>query len=328
MWTLRAFDELVSPLNLWRAWRDFSRDKRRRLDVAAFTLDADVEVHALARALREGRYVPGGYRVIRVRDPKRRVVAAAPVRDRVVHHAIYRTLAPTLNRSFIDHSYACLPDRGSHRALLRFAGEMRRRRYVLQLDVRRYFYSIDRSVLRALLWRRLPEPSLRALLDRVLASGAGLYQRADIVDWLGWEGPMPDGVGLPIGNLTSQWWGNLYLDGLDHHVCRTLRVPAYQRYMDDLTLFGDDRGALLAARDQTADWLTRERRLTLKDPAARPERCDGRVRYLGYTISRGGLTLGPKARGRLREHLTDATTDSERLRASVASYAAAWMLGR
>jgi hypothetical protein len=273
--TWHGWDEIVAPLNVWRAWREFERGKRRRPDVAAFSLEAERHVLRLARELAAGTYRPGGYQLRRITDPKRRLVAAASVRDRVVHHALHRVLAPQVNRSFIEHSYACLPGRGSHHAVLAFLGRMREFRYVLQLDVRRYFYSIDRGVLASLLLPRCRESPLRALLRLLLDSGGTLYREPWVAEWLGWEAPAEPGKGLPIGNLTSQWWGNLYLDGVDHFCCRVLRVPAYQRYMDDITLFSDDRRELTAARERVVLWLRVERRLELKDPLARPVRTEG-----------------------------------------------------
>ncbi|MCB9764977.1 MAG: RNA-directed DNA polymerase [Alphaproteobacteria bacterium] len=327
MKSFRCQAELVDPVNVWRAWRDFERGKRRRPDVAAFSVEAERHVLALADALASGRYVPGPYRLLHVVDPKRRIVAAAAVRDRVVHHAIHRVLAPRLNRRFIAHSYACLPNRGSHRAIRRFQRSLRRHRFVLQLDVRRYFYSIDRARLRALLHRRLPEPPLRELLDQVLNSGADLYRRQDVVAWLGWPGPMPPGRGLPIGNLTSQWWGNLYLDALDHLACRRLRIPGYQRYMDDFALFGDDVQALRDQRDQLAAWLDAERGLCLKVPDAEPRSCRAAHAYLGYRVTPDTLTLGPKARQRLPANLSRVAHDPERAAAVVQAYGAAWTFG-
>jgi hypothetical protein len=322
----RAWDEIASTPNVWRAWLEFERGKRRRPGVAAFGLDAERHVLRLARELRAGNWQPGGYRLLRVVDPKRRLVAAAPVRDRVVHHAVHRVLAPRFNRGFSAHSYACLPGRGSHRAVLTFLDRVRRFRHVLQLDVRRYFYSIDRGVLAGLLLPRCREAPLRDLLQHLLDSGGELYRPAWVADWLGWEQPGPSGKGLPIGNLTSQWWGNLYLDGLDHFCCRALRVPAYQRYMDDITLFADDAATLRSAREALRAWLLDERRLELKDPDAKPMRTDRRFGYLGYEVTRAGLGLGHKARVRLRQRLATVTT-SGRLRAALASYRAAWMFG-
>ncbi|MCK6528241.1 RNA-directed DNA polymerase [Myxococcota bacterium] len=324
--TLRCFDQVVAPSNLWAAWREFERGKRRRPDVAAFGLDAERHVLALAGALNAGTWRPAGYRLLRVRDPKRRLVSAAPVRDRVVHRALYRVVAPWWDRSFIAHSYACIEGRGAHRALLTFRRRCRRYGYVLGLDMARYFYRIDRERLRGLLSRRLPEPGIRRLVDRILESGSGLYRRPEVVSWLGWSGPGEPGRGLPIGNLTSQWWANVYLDGLDHHVCRELRV-AYQRYMDDVHLFGDDPGELLRWRDEVAEWLQRERGLELKDPEARPISTRGAVSYLGYRVTPHRMWLGPKARGRLPAHLRRRLRDPARAGQVVRSFAAAWVFG-
>ncbi|HNC99255.1 MAG TPA: reverse transcriptase domain-containing protein, partial [Myxococcota bacterium] len=277
MRSFRGFEAVVSPENLWQAWRSFERGKRRRRDVAAWGIDAERGVLRLSRELAEGRWRPGRYRLIRVRDPKRRVVAAAPVRDRVVHHALHQILAPWWNRRFIHHSYACLPGRGSHRALLCFFRRARSHRYVLSLDIARYFYSIDRSILKNLLFPAFPEPPLRALLQRVLDSGADLYQQPDVAQWLGWTEVGELGRGLPIGNLTSQWWGNVYLDGLDQYICRVLGHGTTQRYMDDITLFGNDPSELLCHRDTIAAWLHKNRGLRLKDPDAQPQSTYGSV---------------------------------------------------
>jgi hypothetical protein len=323
----RRWDAVVSSANLWQAWREFEQGKRRRPDVAAFSLDADRHVLRLARELSAGTYRPGPYRLLRITDPKRRLVAAAPVRDRVVHHALHRVLAPLVNRSFIDHSYACLPGRGSHRALLCFLDRVRHFRYVLLLDIRRYFYSIDRNALAELLLPRFREERLRGLLRLLLESGRDSYRAPWVAEWLGWEVPGPPGKGLPIGNLTSQWWGNLYLDGLDHFACRELRVGAYQRYMDDISVFADSRAELETTRDRIGEWLAVERMLELKEPLARPLRTDGHLSYLGYQVTRAGLSLGPKARRRLGERLGAAASAPDRLRATLTSYAAAWRFG-
>lgn len=319
----RVWAELSSLDNVWAGWREFSKGKRRRPAVAWFYADAERQVLRLHRELATGAWAPRRLRILRINDPKRRIVAAAHVRDRVVHHAIHRVLAPRLNRRLIHHTYACLPGRGSHRAVLAFQRAMRKHRFVLQLDIRRYFYSIDRERLRAWLWHRLPEEELRGLLGRVLAHGSGLYRRPAVAGWLGWDGPNPRGRGLPIGNLTSQWWGNLVLDELDHRVCRHLRLGHYQRYMDDFTLFGQDRSALVGAREDLSRWLAVQRGLKLKDPAAMPQSTHRPAVYLGHRITRESIRLGPKARGRLPGNLGGAADDPERARAVAAAWKAA-----
>ena len=318
------FDEVVGLVNLWRAWQDFERGKRGRPTVRRFAFDVDRHVVRLHDELRGATYRPGAYRLSLVREPKVRLIAAAPVRDRIVHHALYRVLAPRLDRSLVDTTYACLPGRGSHRAVLRFLRALRTHRFVLLLDVRRYFLSIDRAILLDLMARRIKDRPLLALLRTVAESGAGLYRRPDVAAALDLPPDTPpEGCGLPIGNLTSQWWGNHYLSGLDHFVKRALKLPHAQRYMDDAALFADDRRQLEDARAAVADWLWRERRLRLKDPDA-PVRGTGgsRFDYLGCCVRREGVEPGPqvlvRARRRMRALLLAGQTD--RVARSLASY--------
>ncbi len=166
---------------------------------------------------------PGPYRCVRITDPKRRFVAAAPVRDRVVHHALHRVVAPRMDRRFIDHSDACIDGRGSHRAVLRALGGMRRFRYVLALDVHRYVYRIDPWILRELLWRHLREAPLQGLVADILDSGARLYAEPEVAAFLGWSTPGAEGRGLPIG------------------VLRALRVPSYRAGASDASSRGRGR---------------------------------------------------------------------------------------
>ena len=319
----RLFERVVSLENLWGAWRDFQRGKRARPSVRAFAFEADREVVRLRRALAGESYRPGPYRLLLVREPKRRVVAAAPVRDRIVHHAVHRVLAPLLDRSLVDTTYACLPERGSHRALLAFLAALRRHRHVLLLDVRHYFLSIDRRILMGLMERQVKDRRLLALLHTIAESGAGLYRAPRVAATLDLPpGFPPDGCGLPIGNLTSQWWGNHYLSGLDHFVKRELKLPHYQRYLDDMALFCDSREALNDARAAVGAWLRDERGLALKAPDAPVRPTTARFRHLGYHVSREGIDPTPQAlakmRRRLRAHVLHGRVETAAR--SIASY--------
>lgn len=141
----RCFDAVASPDNLWGAWLDFRRGKRGRPTVQRFERAAVRHVHRLHRALVAGSYQPEGYRLKVIFEPKLRVIAAAPVRDRLVHHALHRQLAPALDRRLVDTTFACLPGRGSHRAVLAFQRALRKHRYVVLLDIARYFPSVEAS---------------------------------------------------------------------------------------------------------------------------------------------------------------------------------------
>lgn len=257
-------------------------------------------------------------------EPKRRLVAAAPVRDRVVHHAIYRVLAPLLDPGLIGTTWACLPGRGSHRAILAFQGAMRRYPWMMTLDVRHYFLSIDRAILlEEVMARRLKDPPLLALLQTIADSGAGLYRAPGVAEFLGLpDGFPPVGCGLPIGNLTSQWWGNHYLSGLDHYIKRTLKIPHYQRYMDDLALFADSRIQLDEARQAVAEWLASHRHLRLKHPHAQPRPTDRSLVHLGRRVSRAGIrpTQAQLRRMQARIGALVRTADDQTIHRTIASY--------
>ena len=142
-------------------------------------------------------------------------------------------------------------------------------------------------------------------------------------EFLGLEaGFPPAGCGLPIGNLTSQWWGNHYLSGLDHFLKRELKIPHAQRYMDDLALFSDSRSELVEARLAAGEWLAAERRLRFKRPNARPRATRGRFTYLGYRVSRAGVRPTDAMLQRMRQRMAALllTGDVEKIERSVASY--------
>ncbi len=300
--TALRIEAIAEPEALLAAWRCYRSGKRRRPAVARFEFDAERRLLALAGALLGEAYRPGPYRLLEIRDPKPRLIAVATVGDRVVHRSIHDGLAPFFDRSFIADSYACLPGRGSHRAVWRFLELQRRFRYVMHLDVRRYFPSVDHEVLLALLAPRLRDRRITSLLETILASGADLYRRPRVEAFYG-AGDAGRPRGLPIGNLTSQWWGNLYLDGLDHFIKRELKVDGYERYMDDLVCFGDERAVLRRWRREIAAWLREHRRLVLNERKGHIRSTELPQTYLGYRVTRRGYDLGQKAVRRFRRQV-------------------------
>lgn len=304
-----SFDRLSSLESLWHAWLDCRRGKRRQPRLAAFDLDADTHVVRLHRTLRNGSYRPASYRLSVVRDPKVRLIAAPAIVDRIVQNALIAEIGPTYERGFIDQSYAVRIGRGPHRAVLQYLSWTRCFRYRLSLDVHRYFASIRHDVLYALFARRLRDQRTLDLIGRLLASGGQVYQSALAKEVLGLtEAPLPPGCGLPLGGYLSHWSGGLYLDGLDHYVKRTLKITAYQRYMDDFTLFGDDRAVLEDVREAIREWLRRERQLELNPRRQAVQPTAQSSTYLGFRVSRSGLLPGPKAKRRLKQRLHDAET--------------------
>ncbi len=206
--------------------------KRRKPGAAAFMGNLERELLRLERELLDGSWRPGGFVTFRVEDPKPRNISAAPFRDRVVHHAVCAVVEPIFERGFIDDTYANRKGKGSHRAVARYEQYRDRYRHMLRCDIWRYFPAIDHEILKAEFRRRIACGRTLGLLDAVVDGSnpqepvCRYYPGDDLFT------PFERRRGLPIGNLTSQFFANLYLDCLDHFVKEVLRAP-YLRYVDD-----------------------------------------------------------------------------------------------
>lgn len=237
-----TYDEICAWDNLLFAWRKAARGKRGRPAAAHFEYHLEDNLTTLQEELAAKTYRPGRYVSFHIHEPKRRLISAAPFRDRVVHHALCNVIEPAFERSFIDHSYANRVGKGTHRALDRCQALARRYRYVLQCDVAQFFPSIDHALLTGVLRRKVRDPDILWLIGQILASGQGVLSEEYDMAWF----PGDDLLavhrprGLPIGNLTSQFWANCYLNPFDHFVQRELGCSAYLRYVDDFLLFSDD----------------------------------------------------------------------------------------
>jgi RNA-directed DNA polymerase len=234
--------QVVTFDNLYLAWRKARLGKRNRKAVAAFSLNLEKELLSLQKALCERSYQPGSYRLFKLYERKPRIIAAAPFRDRVVHHSLMNVVEPLLDRSFIYDSYACRKGKGVHSAVDRYQIWARRYRYAMKMDVFHYFPSIDHALLKAALCRRIKDPDVLWLFEVIIDSSP------DIIDQVPQRFPGDDlltplerRVGIPIGNLPSQFFANLYLDELDHFIKEHLKVRSYLRYVDDLIFLGDDK---------------------------------------------------------------------------------------
>jgi retron-type reverse transcriptase len=251
------FEQLTDWENLLAAWQAAAAGKRGPASAAQFEHQLADRLLALQAELRSGRYRPGPYVSFTIHDPKRRTISAAPFRDRVVHHALCRVIEPRFERAFIADSFANRRGKGTHRAIARLQDFARHYRYVLRLDIVKHFPSIDHAILLEVLARKIPEDDVLALARIILASGAGILDEECPRRWF----PGDDLLsvirprGLPIGNLTSQFWSNCYLNPFDHFVKRELRCPAYLRYVDDFALFSDSKRELGRWREAVIERL-------------------------------------------------------------------------
>jgi hypothetical protein len=279
------YPQLCSWDNLLRAFRQAAKGKRGHPNVAAFEYRLEDNLLELQRELRAQTYQPGAYTSFYIHEPKRRLISAAPFRDRVVHHALCNVSEPLFERSFIGDSYANRVGKGTHRALDRCQEFARRYRYVLQCDLKQFFPSIDHAILREILARTITDAQVLWLVDQILASGVGVLSEEYAMVWFSGDDLFAASRprGLPIGNLTSQFWANCYLNPFDHFVKRELRCPAYLRYVDDFLLFADDKRELWQSKRALVARLARFR-LTIHAGATQARPVVHGIPFLGFSV--------------------------------------------
>ncbi|MCK6628940.1 MAG: reverse transcriptase/maturase family protein [Anaerolineae bacterium] len=271
--------------NLEKAYRKARKGKRGTLLVADFEYNWEKELLRLQEELAAHTYRPGPYHSFFIHEPKKRLISAAPFRDRVVHHALCAVIEPIFEARFIHDSYANRVGKGTHRALDRCTQFARRYRYVLPCDIKQHFPSIDHAILRNILAKYIACPQTMGLIEQILASGVGvLSDEYEMVyfpgdDLLAATRPR----GLPIGNLTSQFWSNCYLNPFDHFVKRELKCQAYLRYVDDFLLFANDKLTLQRWRAAVIDYLA-GLRLTLHQDRAQPRPVGEGLPFLGFVV--------------------------------------------
>ena len=280
------FSHIATFIALRAAAKKAILGKRKKPGASAFFANFEHEILRLERELREGSYCPGRYVEIEVHDPKHRIVSAAPFRDRVVHHALCAIVEPIFEAGFIGNTFANRKAKGTHRAVEAYERYRDQYGHVLRCDIYRYFPSIDHAILKAEYRRRVCCKKTLWLLDTIVDCS----NRQEPVD-IHFPGddlfePFRRLRGLPIGNLTSQFSANLYLDRFDHWATEVLKAP-FVRYVDDFALFHDDPEVL-------ADWRRRidryleHRRLKLHPiktmilPTSEPSQ------FLGFVLARGG----------------------------------------
>ena len=284
------FEQVVEYGNLLAAAHRARRGKRDRIAVARFVFHLEPNLLRLQEELQSGAYRMRPYRAFVIREPKRRQICAAHFRDRVVHHSICAVLDPVCEGCLIGDTFACRRGKGTHAAVRRMQQFSRRFRYVLMCDVRRYFESVDHEALKALCRRRLKDRALLSLLDRIIDHQV--------------PGTEP-GKGVLIGNLTSQYFANLYLGELDHFVKERLRLPVYLRYMDDFAAFADSKPEWHRALAAIREFLRATLRLELRAERTLLAPVTQGVPFLGFRVFPGVVRLNGRKMARMRRRVRD-----------------------
>jgi retron-type reverse transcriptase len=238
-----------------------------------FEWNLEKELLQIQKELRDKTYEPGKYQQFKIYDPKLRDIFVAPFHDRIVHHALYNVIEPIFDKGFIYDSYACRKGKGTHQGMLRLKSFLMslnkkcggRDFYVLKCDIRKYFDSVDKDILFSLLTRKIKDKDILWLVNKIINSTFG-------------------SKGMPIGNLTSQLFANVYLNELDKFIKHNLKVKYYVRYVDDFILLSESRRQLKEWRNLVREFLKNE--LLLELHPQKQEICPAKigVDFLGFHI--------------------------------------------
>jgi retron-type reverse transcriptase len=285
------YPQIISFENLYLAFKAARKGKRARPDIAEFEFDLESNLLDLQSELLAENYQPGPYHNFRINDPKPRLISAAPFRDRVVHHALCRVIEPLFDIRFIHDTYACRTGKGTHAAIDRAQKFSAQYPYVLKCDIEHFFPRMDHQVLYQQFTRVIADRQTLRLSKLILDSGAEIHKDVEPAYFVGddlFTATRPHG--LPIGNLTSQFWANVYLNPLDHFIKRELKCPAYVRYVDDFLLFANNKSDLHEWRTAVIQFLSAQR-LTLHESEAQVFPTQTGIPFLGWRIYPDHLRL-------------------------------------
>lgn len=237
---IAPFEEIFSLENLFKAFNDFKNGKEYKKDVSLFSVRLFDNLILLHKELLSDNYVHGKYTYFKINDPKSRDIHKASVRDRVVHHSIYNAIYGFFDNKFIDDSYSCRVNKGTHKALNKFQKIIKneiffnQKVYILKCDIRKCFASVDHHILKSILGRHIICHRFTKVLNSIIDS----FSSENI------------GKGIPLGNLTSQLFINIYLNELDIYIKKDLRVKNYIRYADDFVIIGKNEDKLKNIADK------------------------------------------------------------------------------
>jgi len=283
------FNQIISLENLFVAWQEFKKGKIKKKDVLEFMLQLEDNIFYLAADLQSGNYQHDHYNSFFVSDPKLRHIHKACVRDRLLHHAIVRVIEPVFERIFIFDSYSSRFGKGTHKAIIRFkkfawrlSQNNTKTVWILKCDIKKYFDSIDHEILLSLIKKQLADQKLLNLLENIISS---YHQEI--------------GKGIPLGNLTSQLFANIYLNHLDYFIKRNLSLKFYVRYADDFLVLGRSQTELAAILCKLDEFLAHELKLSLHPQKVSIQKWQQGLDFLGYKIFPQHIILRTKTKKRM-----------------------------
>ena len=259
--------------NLLEAWKEFLRGKKKKADVQIFERNLMQNIISLHRDLENKIYKHSAYEEFKISDPKPRVIHKALVRDRLLHHALYRYLYPFFTKTFIADSFSCRLGKGTHKAVNRFndfyhkvSKNNTKQVWVLKCDIRKFFDSINQGILLNLLDSYINDQGIVSLLRIIIGS----FYKKEI------------GKGLPLGNLTSQLFVNIYMNVFDQFVKHKIKAKCYIRYSDDFVILSDNKGWLEDILPKISDFLIQKLKLSLHPNKVSINTFSSGVDFLGW----------------------------------------------
>jgi RNA-directed DNA polymerase len=273
------FNQIINPENLFRSWDEFKRGKGKKIDVLEFEKDLEQHIFQLHRELRNKTYRHSHYVGFRICDPKLRNIHKATVRDRVLHHAIFKILNGVFEPTFIPTSFSCRIGKGTHKGVDSVAEMLRkessnntRHCYALKCDIKKFFDTVDHTILRAMLEIKITDADTLWLLEEIIegfvSSQSDLFTRK----------------GIPIGNLTSQLLANVYMNEFDQFMKKKLGVKHYARYTDDFVVVSKDRDYLQSLVPIVQQFLRETLALELHPEKVFIAKYSQGIDFLGYVI--------------------------------------------
>lgn len=272
--------------NLLLAFHKAAKGKRHKQEVKEYSDNLEDNLYRLSMQIEQGNVSVGDYKYFYIKDPKLRMICAASFPERVLHHAIMNVCHDVFERHFIHTTYATRPGKGVYAALDRACKAMKKYPYVCKFDVRHYFDSIDHTILKKKLCRLFKDKILLQIFFKIIDS----YERTE------------QNKGLPIGNLTSQYFANYYLSDFDHWCKETLHIGEYVRYMDDFLVFHSDCSQASNCNKTINNYMKSNLDLQLK-PMVFARTTQG-VSFLGYHISKTKILLNSRSKRRLRTKMS------------------------
>ncbi|MCK5198417.1 MAG: group II intron reverse transcriptase domain-containing protein, partial [Spirochaetales bacterium] len=241
------YNRIVTSENIKIAYYKAKKGKRFKKDVLIYNQNLEKNLQNMQVELINRNVTVGNYHFFKIFDPKERVICAADFRERILHHAIMNVMDPIFEKFQIFDSFACRKNKGTHKAVRRAFYFSKKYSYFVKMDIRKYFDSIDHAVLKNLLRRKIKDKSVLDLLDSIIDSYA-----------------KTPGRGIPIGNLTSQYFANFYLGFADRYIKETLKITGYVRYMDDMVIWGENQQKLNICKDSITSHIKNMLKLDVK----------------------------------------------------------------